>query len=99
MWLLLALTMSLVGTDVWCDNKVSFCHICHWYKPYQAECLMFGSRDKDLCLQSGKIQNNAIFFGSCMRAAYMDEAPVKYSNNNKKKSGCKPGTVAFLQQN
>lgn len=30
----------------------------------------------------------------------MDETPVKYSNNLiKKKSGCKPGTVAFLQQN
>lgn len=33
-----------------------------------------------------------------MRAAYMDKAPVKYSNIFLK-NGCKPGTVAFLQQN
>lgn len=100
MWLLLALTTSLVGADVWCDNKVSLCHICHWYKPCQAECLMIGSRDKDLRLQSERFRTMQYFYEVVQEAAHMDETPVKYSNNLKiKKSGCIPETVAFLQQN
>lgn len=34
-----------------------------------------------------------------MRAAHMDETPDSNIKKKKKKSGCKPGTVAFLQQN
>lgn len=83
MWLLLALTTSLVGADVWCDNKVSLCRICHWYKPCQAECLMIGSRDKDLRLQSERFRTMHYFYEVVQEAAHMDETPVKYSNNLK----------------